>query len=181
MRTGPRTLLLLLAAAVGLASCSGGGDGDSTTTTTSSGADQTATTAAPGAPPGAEVEGLREVETGQCFDTIDQADAAESAVYLLDCTGPHAFEVYDVIDYEGDGAGRGTPYPGTATVQNWSEQACYDRFEAFVGIRWTLSELDIQVWWPSEQSWERGDRTVICTVLSATGDPLTGTQRGTAR
>ena len=35
----------------------------------------------------------------------------------------------------GDGAGRGTDYPGVATVQDWSEQACYDRFEAFVGVR----------------------------------------------
>ena len=60
------------------------------------------------------------------------------------------------MTYEGEGAGRGTDYPGAATVQDWSEQACFDRFEAFVGVRWTLSELDIAVWWPSEESWASG-------------------------
>ena len=56
-----------------------------------------------------------------------------------------------------------------------------DGFEAFVGVRWTLSELDIAVWWPSEESWARADRTIVCTVMSDTGDQLTGTQRGTNR
>ena len=183
-RLAPRRMRVLAGlAAVPLlrGACSGGDDDAHATTTTAPVADQTVTTAAPGAPPGAEVEGLRQLETGQCFDPVEQADAAESAVYLVDCANPHTYEVYDVVEYEGEGAGRGTSYPGTATVQNWSEQACYDRFELFVGLRWTLSQLDIQVWWPSEQSWGRTDRTVICTVVSSTGDPLTGTQRGTAR
>ncbi|MHB1137536.1 MAG: septum formation family protein [Microthrixaceae bacterium] len=170
---------VVLAAALGACSDDQGGAGSTTSTTVL--ADQTVTTVAAGAPPGAELEGLRELEVGQCFDPVEQADAAEAAVYLLDCADPHTYEVYDVVDYEGDGAGRGTSYPGTATVQNWSEQACYDRFEAFVGKRWTLSELDIQVWWPSDQSWALADRSVICTVVSSTGDPLTGTQRASAR
>jgi hypothetical protein len=50
-----------------------------------------------------------------------------------------------------------------------------------VGVRWTLSELEIEVWWPSEESWGRGDRSVICTVMSATGNRLLGSQRGVAR
>ena len=84
----------------------------------------------------------------------------------------------DVIEFEGEGAGGGMPYPGVPVVQNWSEEQCYARFEGFVGTRWTLSELEIEVWWPSEESWDLMDRSVICTVFSPTGDPLTGTQRG---
>ena len=131
-------------------------------------------------PPGAVETGLRELETGQCFDTIDDDLVDDLAVWVFDCAQPHSYEVYDVVTYEGDGAGRGTSYPGAATVQDWSEQACYDRFEGFVGVRWTLSELDISVWWPSEESWGRADRSVICSVVSDEGDPLTGTQRATA-
>ena len=99
------------------------------------------------------------------------------AVWALDCALPHTHEVYDVLTYEGEGAGPGTSYPGVATVQDWSEQACFDRFEDFVGVRWTVSELDIAVWWPSEDSWARADRSVICTVMSDSGDQLVGTRR----
>lgn len=140
----------------------------------------TETTAPEGPPPGATEQGFRSLETGDCFDLIDQLDAVDRAVWLFDCATPHSFEVYDVVEYEGEGAGPGTPYPGATTVQDWAEQACFDRFEAFVGIRWTLSELEIQVWWPSEESWGRTDRAVICAVMSQTGDDLVGTQRGAA-
>ncbi len=171
-------LVAVLAATAG--ACSGDGGGDTSTTAPDT-TEVVETTEPPGRPPGAVETGLREIDTGQCFDTIDDTRVSDLAVWVLDCAGPHTYEVYDVVTYDGDGAGRGTDYPGVATVQDWSEQACYDRFEAFVGVRWTISELDIAVWWPSEESWARADRTVICTVMSDTGDQLTGTQRGVAR
>lgn len=173
-----RALVVLLAVLV--SACSGGDDPAATTSTTTTTA-VPETTAPPGPPAGATESGLRDLETGQCFDKVADPAAADRAVWLIDCADPHTHEVYDVVDYEGEGAGGRMPYPGAAIVQNWSEQACYDRFEGFVGLRWTLSELEIEVWWPSEESWDRADRTVICTILSATGDLLEGTQRGTAR
>jgi hypothetical protein len=139
------------------------------------------TTAPRGPPPGATERGLRELEIGDCFDRIDEPEVGDRAVWRLDCADPHTREVYDLVAYEGEGATGGTPYPGVAVVQDWAEQACYDRFEAFVGVRWTLSELEIEVWWPSEESWGRGDRSVICTVMSSTGNSLLGSQRGVAR
>ena len=172
--------LMALALLVGGA-CSNGDDdaaGGSTPTSTTV---AVATTAPPGRPPGAVDTGLAEVGIGDCFDTIGDPAVSDRVVWTLDCEMPHGYEVYDVVTYEGDGAGRGTSYPGAATVQDWAEQACYDRFEAFVGVRWTISELDISVWWPSEESWARADRTVICAVTSDTGDELTGTQRGIGR
>jgi hypothetical protein len=164
----------------GLAGCGGG---DTTTTTTSSPPSPApqAITSPSGPPPGSTERGLRELEPGDCFDRMDDPEASSRAVWLIECRQSHSHEVYEVLPYEGDGAAGGTPYPGTAVVQDWSEQACYDRFEAFVGVRWTLSELDIEVWWPSEDSWARGDRTVICSVMSISGDHLEGTQRDVAR
>lgn len=174
-------LIAALLAALALAGCSDASEGAGTTMPADDIPTQTVTTATPGPPPGAELVGLRDLGIGQCFETVDDPDADDKAVYLANCTDPHTYEVYDVVTYEGDGAGRGTDYPGTDTVQNWSEQACFDRFEAFVGVRWTLSELDISVWWPSEESWARADRTIICTVVSGTGDTVVGSQAGTAR
>jgi hypothetical protein len=163
----------------GLTGC-GGEDSATTTTGTPTSAAPAGTTPT-GPPPGATERGLRELEPGDCFDRIDDPEASARAVWLIECPRPHSHEVYEVLPYEGDGAAGGTPYPGTAVVRDWSEQACYDRFEDFVGVRWTLSELDIEVWWPSEESWARGDRTVICGVVSTSGDRLEGTQRGVAR
>jgi hypothetical protein len=171
----------VVAATATLTGCSGGDGSSEATTTAPESTEVVETTAPPGRPAGAVDTGLRELRTGQCFDTIDDPAVQDLAVWVVDCETPHGYEVYDVVTYEGEGAGRGTDYPGVAIVQDWSEQACYDRFEAFVGVRWTLSELDIAVWWPSEESWARADRTIVCTVMSDTGDQLTGTQRGTNR
>jgi hypothetical protein len=178
----------LRAAAIGVAAClvlAGGGCSSDEPNTSDDAAGGTSTTTPEvtlpdGPPPGATEQGFRSLEVGDCFDLIDELEAADRAVWLFDCSLPHSFEVYDIVEYEGEGAGPGTPYPGAATVQDWAEQACFDRFEAFVGIRWTLSELEIQVWWPSEESWGRTDRSVICAVMSQTGDDLVGTQRGAA-
>lgn len=170
-----------LCGAAVVTACSGGDDGAASDTTAPTTTAVVETTAPAGRPAGAVETGLRDLGVGQCFDTIDDPAVDDLAVWVVDCEQPHGYEVYDVVTYEGEGAGRGTDYPGSAVVQDWAEQACFDRFEAFVGVRWTISELDISVWWPSEESWARADRTVICTAMSDTGDRLTGTQRGLNR
>lgn len=178
---GPSRLRVTLAVLAGTAALLGAcsGDEEPTPTTTTSTTTAPATTAATGPPAGAVEKGLRDLETGDCFDRVADPTASDKVVWSVDCAVAHSHEVYEVIRYEGEGAPGGSPYPGVAVVQDWSEQACYERFEAFVGIRWTLSELDIELWWPSEESWGRGDRAVICTVFSPAGDRLVGSRRGT--
>ena len=175
----------VVAASLLLVACGGssneGDDSSQASATSLEASPQTVTTATPGPPPGATLEGFRDVEVGDCFEEITDSPAEDSAVWLLDCADPHDYEAYWITDYLGPGAGRGTSYPGTATVQNFSEQSCFDQFETFVGVRWTLSELDIRAWWPSEESWARADRKVICTVYSESGEQLSGTQRGSAQ
>ncbi len=170
--------LVLVFGALG---CSGGDaddggahDAEQTTTT-----EAPVTTVPPGVPPGATEIGFADLETGGCFEVIDDPVVSDLAVWSVDCATPHTFEVYDQFTYEGDTDDGG--YPGAAAVQDWSERACHDRFEAFVGTRWTLSELEIQLWWPTEESWDRGDDTVICAALEESGDKVTGTLRGVAR
>lgn len=170
-------MCLGLAAASIVAGCSGDEPAQDTTTVPQ-GTDVPATTAAPGPPPGAEVVGLRDLAVGDCFDTVDEPAVRDLAVWRIDCEQPHRFEVYDVLDYDGPREGG---YPGVETVQDWSEQACYERFEDFVGVRWTVSELDLQVWWPSSDSWAIGDESVICTVRPDGTQRLSGSQRGSQR
>ncbi len=160
-----------------VAGCSSGERASSTTTT----AERTTTTATSGPPAGATEQGLRSLDAGQCFDLPkDDPEADDKAVWVVGCGDPHTHEVYDVVRYDGPVL-RGGGYAGTAAVQDWAEQACFGRFEAFVGIPWTRSSLEIETWWPSEESWGRADRTVLCTVFPETGSTTTGTERGTAR
>ncbi|MEI7886060.1 MAG: septum formation family protein [Actinomycetes bacterium] len=183
----PRIILLavLLVPALLQIACSSDKSGTAkasdASSTTVDASTQTVTTETPGPPPGATLEGFKDLAVGTCFEQVKASAAEDRAVWLLDCADPHSFEVYWITTYQGEGAGRGTSYPGTATVQNGAEQACFDQFETFVGVRWTLSELDIRAWWPTEESWARADRTVICTVFAESGEQLTGTRRGSAK
>lgn len=160
-----------------VAACSSDRGSSGRTTTSAS----TTTTAAAGPPAGATAEGLRSLDPGQCFDLPkDDPEAEDRAVWVVDCAQPHTHEVFDVIPYAGPVL-KGGGYAGTAAVQDWAEQACFERFEPFVGVPWTRSDLEIESWWPSEESWGRSDRSVICTVFPQNGGRTTGTQRGAGR
>ncbi|UDY37290.1 septum formation family protein [Dermatobacter hominis] len=170
-RTAVAVLALLLAGAT--ASCSDDATEAGATTTTT-----VATTTTVGLPAGAEAVGLRELDVGQCFEQPrDDPGAEDRAVWLVGCADPHTHEVYAVVTYEGDTV-KGGGYPGTTVVQDWAEQTCYAQFEGFVGRAWTTSSFDIETWWPSEESWGRSDRKVICTVYPSSGGRTTGSARG---
>lgn len=164
----------LVVVAAGAACSDGGGRTASTTTGTTA----PSTT---GLPAGATAVGLRDLVTGQCFDLPrDDPGAADRAVWSLPCIDPHTHEVTDVVAYGGAQV-KGGGYPGTAVVQDWAEQTCFARFEGFVGRPWTTSSFEIETWWPSEESWSRRDRSVICTVFPSDGGRSTGTARGSDR
>ena len=60
------------------------------------------------------------------------------------------------------------------------DEFCLAEFEPFVGMSFEDSELDINYFTPTEDSWTRlGDREILCFILSATA--VTGTLEGTAR
>lgn len=176
LRAPVRVALIGVAAiviAIGASACSSDDTAATTTTTT-----EATTTTVAGPPAGATEQGLRSLEVGQCFDLPkDDPQAEDRAVWVVNCSDPHTHEVFDVVTYDGPVL-KGGGYAGAAAVQDWAEQACYGRFEAFVGVPWTRSSLEIETWWPSQESWGRSDRSVICTVFPETGGNATGTQRG---
>jgi hypothetical protein len=172
---GAVAVLTAVLAAGTLVGC-GGDEAPPTTTTTTS----TTTTFPPGPAPGAEPIGLRDVEIGTCFDPAEEQAATDRGVWAVDCTMPHRYEAYDVVDYGGPGADGGR-FPGAEAVRAWSDATCFERFEDFVGLPWTRSIFQIAVWWPSEESWARSDRTVICAVFPGGARKVEGSQRGAAR
>lgn len=156
----------------------GCGDDGVTTTTTSSVAVSVTTSTARSSE--AELTAITDIDEGDCFDTQVSESSLIRAVWKVPCSEPHDYEVYAAFDYEGDIEYRQPAYPGQAAVQDQAEQRCYERFEPFVGTRWTISALDIRTWWPSETSWTERDRRIICAVTSTDRSPLVGSQEGAA-
>ncbi len=105
--------------------------------------------------------------TGRQVNEITETDA-------IACRLPHQAEVYARTDLAGQDE---APFPGVGALRQQAQDDCRDRFEAFVGIRWTRSELEIAALWPSPQSWAVGDRSIVCAVFRLDGRPLTGTAR----
>lgn len=169
------TAVVLVGLALTAVTACGDENGSPGTTTSSS----APSTTQPARPASAELTAITEVEDGSCFDTHSEASSLTRAVWMLPCTEAHDYEAYSTFDYEGpEVAYRQPAYPGENVIRDQAEQRCYEGFEPFVGIRWTISNLDIRTWWPSENSWTEGDRRIICAVTSTDRSALTGTQKG---
>jgi hypothetical protein len=114
-----------------------------------------------------------ELSVGDCFD--DPTSGGEvSSVSAVDCAEPHDNEVYALYDYDGDS------YPGEAAMSAAADEGCEARFEDYVGIGYLDSELYYTHLTPTQESWDEGDREVVC-VLYLPEEKLTGSMEGAAR
>jgi hypothetical protein len=134
------------------------------------------TTTAPG--PGEATLAL-ELEQGSCVvdAPFTEGEPVEVInVATIGCTEPHQAEVFAVVQLPQQ---RGQPFPGDALAPQARDE-CLSRFEAFVGIAWTDSELDFVSLRPTEDSWDQGDRAIVCVVFRPDGQDLVGTVMGAA-
>lgn len=111
-----------------------------------------------------------DLEVGTCFDRPQSPDV--TAVPEVDCGQPHDFELYAVVDLEGDA------FPGDEEVASQALFACSDRFEAYVGVPPDQSGLVVVPVAPSREAWEEGGRAVSCTVTVRAPDRLEGSVEG---
>jgi hypothetical protein len=72
------------------------------------------------------------------------------------------------------------PWPGETRLQDQADAACTSKFAGWIGVSFDDSELDYATWTPYRESWEAGDRVVICTVMDP-GTKTTGTLQGSKR
>ena len=103
-----------------------------------------------------------EVVVGDCFNQV------ENEYEVVSCEGPHYAEAYRAADHPDQAF-----YPGASGLADWAEPFCYRHFEAYTGIAYQDSNLDFGYLYPTEGSWNGGDREVICFVFNVSGDDLT--------
>jgi hypothetical protein len=178
----PLLLVLLLALAVVACSDEEAPDWlvEEATPSTTTTAVPPPTTAAPTTvpDPGQDVAAI-DLVPGMCVEDASALTGRQvnevTEIGAVACRLPHGAEVYARSLLPG---GPGASFPGVGTLRSRAQQACRAAFEAFVGVRWTRSELEISALWPSPPSWSAGDRAVVCAVFRVDGEPMTGSARG---
>lgn len=117
-----------------------------------------------------------EMRLGDCFDNPEDPTAPVSSLAAVPCEDPHDNQVFALIDFpEG-----GDAFPGAQAIRDFATDACLEQFEPFVGRSYEESRFDISALYPSAESWDQGDREVICVLLDTAGEPWTGTAEGRA-
>src|SRR4051812_9798718 len=114
-----------------------------------------------------------QVKTGDCI--IDGAEGTVTDVPTVSCSKPHNFEVFRTVRVVE------TSYPGDKALTAEATKACTkDAFTAFVGKKFDDSELNVNDYRPTAESWASGDRTIDCLIAPAEG-MATGTLEGANR
>ncbi|MEU9253719.1 DUF4190 domain-containing protein [Streptomyces sp. NPDC048270] len=124
-----------------------------------------------------DVEDLR---AGDCFTTDDDfaeyqgksGGDAPFTVTVVPCAQPHEGEAFAVFDLD-DG-----PYPGREAVIETTDEKCSGtQLTDYVGPSATLpDELELYIYFPSEGTWDVGNRQVVC-FLGDTNGSTTGSVR----
>ena len=126
---------------------------------------------ASGAIVGEGTVGAFDVRVGDCFDDSGSMSEIES-LPAVPCSEPHDNEAYAVFDVALD------EYPNEDAMWELANDKCLDRFNAFVGLDYESSSLDIFTMYPSTESWAQNDREVICAVYDMETNKLVGSVQG---
>ena len=122
-----------------------------------------------------------ELEAGQCFNSYLTAlgdNQFQELTTVVDCTAPHDGEVYYQVFHPAEAD---EPYPGPDEMLAWAQGHCYEQFAGFVGQEYEVSELDIGILHPTNETWSDPigrHREVTCYVEAWRGGRLLGSMRG---
>jgi Septum formation/Protein of unknown function (DUF2510) len=189
-RSGPPAGLIagLVAAAVVVLGVVGfivfGGDDDGSetggSTTTTAGTSQTTvagggTTVAstPETTAGSETTDVFSIGVGDCLTDETSTEGEISDVQTIPCDQPHTFEVYHsyIIDT--------ADFPDSTEMDTISNEQCTSAFNTFIGLAYEQSKYYFQSLTPTAESWDAGDREILCMVFDQNG-PVTGSLAGVA-
>ena len=108
------------------------------------------------------------VHTGQC---LNSAPNEMSGVHVVSCASPHDAEVFGTFQVAGH------HYPGTPALRRDAGLGCASRLSGYLNPQLASASLTESYVYPDAGAWAAGERTVVCTIRSATGQ-LTGSVRG---
>ena len=158
----------------GSASGEGGSEGGGATGGTTASGAESGGVAGGGDQTTAAAPAAGEVVAGTCFDATGGPQTA-TVVTTFGCEQEHDNEIYVVARAE-DPA-----YPGRESLQDRSGALCRgDAFTTYVGVPWADSRFFTAAFFPDEETWAAGDRTIVCALYDIRG-PKIGSARGTGQ
>ena len=175
--------ILALALIIGLVVVlTSGGDDDTTTGSTATTEDDTSDTTAEDATTtteddstdGSENADVFALGVGDCITDETDMTGEVSEVPIIDCAEPHASEVFHSFMITD------ASLPDDAGIQTIVQDQCLPAFQSFVGLDYYDSVLEVNYLSPTPDSWEAGDRELLCLVYDPSGD-VTGTLAGANR
>lgn len=109
---------------------------------------------------------------GDCFlDPVSGGDAGAdgptevNGYEVVPCDTPHYGETYAVV------ATTATEFDVDA-ISAEADAVCIAEFETFVGLPYDDSSLYADVYYPTQESWDLGDREIVCAISVVTGDAV---------
>lgn len=111
-------------------------------------------------------------EVGDCL-RLDESLAAAAEITELPavpCSDEHLHEVFHLHEIE-----QPDVYPGPSELSSTADGSCLGAFEDYVGVPYLDSPLQFTYLYPSLDSWDDGDRTIACVLVSTR--PLTASMQ----
>ena len=115
------------------------------------------------------------LKVGDCFNDDPASADVVTSVATVDCAEPHDNEIF--FEFSMTDAS----FPGREATVAAGGQRCVTEFEAFVGLSYEQSDLDLFPITPTTESCAEGDRVVYCALYALDLSKLTGSMRGSAR
>lgn len=120
-----------------------------------------------------------DLKVGDCFDVPTVAAKADvvSSVQHHPCTESHTGEVFFITPYTGPA----TTYPAVSDFDAFANDACTSAFKSYVGTDLDSDpDLSAGYFYPPEDGWSSGDRTILCYATRTDNGPLTKSVQGSA-
>ncbi|WP_062077369.1 septum formation family protein [Demequina globuliformis] len=114
-----------------------------------------------------------EMAVGECViapSITSDTETEVGALPVVDCAEPHHGEVFyaEILN---------APIYPQDTAETLQE-ACLGAYADYVGVEYTDSRYRISLVYPSELTWDEGDRQSACLVTGEAEEELTGSVRG---
>lgn len=104
-----------------------------------------------------------ELAVGDCLNGLDSGEVV-TRLPGVPCAEPHEGEVYALFDVSMEG-----DWPGDDPILAEADAGCDQRLQEYSQTAYDDLSVDIFYLYPSEQTWEVGDREVICVAYFLDG------------
>jgi len=116
-----------------------------------------------------------DLAVGDCFD-VPSVQTEIKDVQHHPCNEAHTGEVFAVIT---DPDPAGAPVPTTDAITTYFAQACLPILSAYIGEDGTTQTvLDFGGFYPTDDGWNNGDRSITCYLYRVDEGPMTTSMKG---